>query len=900
MQINFIADPHFHGKLFESKLEVFNNALQRPADLHVVVGDLLHNARLGDGEVNQFRMVAELNRSFQLASAPVILIEGNHDQFGSRGSALDFFHWPTLTKVANQPQYFAFEDTELVCIPWIRNRSDWKQLVLGFLNAHEGTKKYRIIAAHMNVKDSFQNKNFRVNPDDHFVFSIEELRNTAFSPTDLICGHLHTRQVFQGIRGGYVGGMTQNNFGESGNPAGYLAWAGWQAGRDPQYRYKTVEAPEFFNTTEHEFEACELENFIDFFKFETEHPERYSGFANVVCVDPAKPEIAGAAEAFDGRIELSQLIGDYCRASGQEIPEIPFLTAELEKISLSISRAQTGLDEIEWVRLEDVGPHKHEIVHRATYAEFEKGLNVVTGKNGRGKTMLLESVLAGLYGSYVERGALKNYCHGKVAFGLSSKGEYVTVEHRPNPKGGLVAYFNDLECKLKGALATEVVPRFGDSNVFESVVFMDQGSKKDLVEAGEARRLEILGKLLNLEILEEHRKLYSVAAKEEKAKLARLVQVQEREQEKRALAERFEAQLAPLLPPDTAEIMRLESLIENRRKHQALFDRYAAYLEIKNWLDLHPGEHHTKITELRNRQERCRVLDFDINRMKQVLSQKGIGCGPNFLPCSLLRGASQGQLLALLEEYDEKKLDSSEEETLQFQYEIEGKRAQLHRKYEEAFDFLPERAESDTEAQATLRALKADRDLYLVTRRELDLAQEGHRKVLEELSRLEASEEALRGYEFLERLCSKKGLPLYVISSIVVGLQKQLDEILEMSGLDLKMKISLSKEADAEVADSFHILYSTRGWSYAPVKVSSGGQRQMIRVLFKLALMLYLNKYFGNYKVLIMDEPEKGLDVDNLDTLMRLLGELKGRLNQVIVVTHNQQIEAIADNVVRL
>lgn len=900
MQINFIMDPHFHGKLFESKLKVFNEALQSPADLHVIGGDLLHMARLGDGEVNQFRMVSELNRSFQNASAPVILIEGNHDQFGSRGSALDFFHWPHLTKVANEPVCFRpTHEVELVCIPWIRNRRDWKDVVIDFLNNQgRSAAKHSIIVAHMNVLDSKQNRSgsIRVNPDDHFVFSVEELKNTAFAPTDLICGHLHTRQVFERIRGGYVGAMTQNNFGEEGNPDGYLVWM------NGSYRFKEANGPKFHNTTEEEFKErfSEAIAIRDYYKFQAAHPEQYSGFANVVCTSLDKPEIQNTASAYEGHIELSKLIGDYCEASSQIIPEEPFLLEELEKISLSISRSQTGLDEIEWIALQDVGPKKTEIVHRDTYVELEPGLNAITGKNGTGKSLLLESVLAGLYGSYIKRGALKNYCFGKVAFGLKANDEYHTVEHKPNPKGGLVAYFDDVECKLKSALATEVVPRFGDSNVFESVVFMDQDAQTDLVQASEAERLSILSKLLNLDILEDHRKLYAKQHKEEKAKFDRLQVLKEREAEKQEAVHRHGKTLGPLLPPDTTEILRLENILEERQKHNYLYARYESWLEVKQWLEQNPGEAPEVISELRGRVERLHVLDSDITRMKAVLSQKDIGCGPNYLPCSLLRGASSSKLTELLEEQKRLFLLGKEHEILELQAIVERQRAKLQRTHEPEFDHMPERLDSVENTKLQLKALKADRDLYLNARRELDLAQEALRKVQTELRDLEGLETRVEGLAFLERLCSKKGLPLYVISSIVVGLQKQLDEILEMAEIDLRIKISLSKEADAEIADSFHILFSSRGFGFAPAKFASGGQLTMIRVLFKLALMLYLNKYFGNYKVLIMDEPEKGLDVDNLNVLMTLLCKLKDRLNQVIVITHNQQIEAIADNVVRL
>lgn len=893
MRIAFVMDPHFSGNLFWSKLDALDEVMKSNVDLVCIGGDLAHNARLGDGVMNTMQMVGRLSQVLNV-SKPVILLEGNHDIFGSRGSSLDYFHLPNLSKVANQPQYFGFSDTEIVCVPWIQGRHSWKEEVLGYLNSLKSTKYHRILVGHMNIKDAHQNKNFRVNPDDHFVFSVDDLKHTSFAPTDLICGHLHMQQKFEGIKGCYVGAMTQNNFGEEGNPQGFLIWD------DGGYDFRELKAPKFFNTTEKDFEELDLKyDRVNYYKFETETPDKYAGLPNVKPV-PYETEPLKTASAFNGQIDLNVLVKEYCDLTLGCQPDSDYMLEELNKISLSIARSQTGLDQVSTIQLDKFGPSKNELVQDYFCANFTTGLNAIVGRNGRGKSMLIESLLAGLYGSYVVRGALKNYCHGELWMELTAQGQDYVISHKPDPKGGLVADFNGEKCRTRTELSTRIVPIFGEPKVFSSVVFMDQSGENDLVKAGEAKRLEILSKLLNLEILESYREEYADKVKNTKNRLRLLEVAQEREGEKIATVERLTEALRGLEVPSTAAINQLKSELEERRKNEALYQRYAEWKEIDSWLQRHTNQWELQSLIL-ERKERIQVLDADIGSLRRALNQQGIGCAPDFLPCSLLRGANAAKLKAL-EELRSEIPDISETEmnVLAEQREYENQTRRHNTKREAAFDSMPEKPESTEVLSARLQLLTKEATHYKTIRSELDLAQEALRKVQEELRDLDSLKTALEAYTFLEKLCSKKGLPLYVISSIVNGLQQQLDEIVKMAEIDLRLKISLSKENDAEVADSFKILYSSRGRSFAEAKMASGGEGAMVRALFKLALMLYLNKYFGNYKVLVMDEPEAGLDSENMNTLLVLLRKLKGQLNQVIVVTHNEQIESIADKVIRV
>ena len=50
--------------------------------------------------------------------------------------------------------------------------------------------------------------------------------------------------------------------------------------------------------------------------------------------------------------------------------------------------------------------------------------------------------------------------------------------------------------------------------------------------------------------------------------------------------------------------------------------------------------------------------------------------------------------------------------------------------------------------------------------------------------------------------------------------------------------------------------------------------------------------------ILILDEPTDGFSTDQLDKLRNVLNELK--LNQIIIVSHEQKMDAYVDNIIRM
>jgi ATPase involved in DNA repair len=78
----------------------------------------------------------------------------------------------------------------------------------------------------------------------------------------------------------------------------------------------------------------------------------------------------------------------------------------------------------------------------------------------------------------------------------------------------------------------------------------------------------------------------------------------------------------------------------------------------------------------------------------------------------------------------------------------------------------------------------------------------------------------------------------------------------------------------------------------------SGGERTILAIAFRVALAkTLLGRLPG---LMILDEPTQNLDAENKARLFEMVKEIAGMLEQVIVVTHDEEIIGRADNIVRV
>ncbi len=81
----------------------------------------------------------------------------------------------------------------------------------------------------------------------------------------------------------------------------------------------------------------------------------------------------------------------------------------------------------------------------------------------------------------------------------------------------------------------------------------------------------------------------------------------------------------------------------------------------------------------------------------------------------------------------------------------------------------------------------------------------------------------------------------------------------------------------------------------------SGGEKTAVALSYRLALNKVLNDYFGTLNtkgLLILDEPTDGFSSEQIDLLREVLEQLN--LKQLIIVSHEQRLESLANNVIRI
>ncbi len=146
-----------------------------------------------------------------------------------------------------------------------------------------------------------------------------------------------------------------------------------------------------------------------------------------------------------------------------------------------------------------------------------------------------------------------------------------------------------------------------------------------------------------------------------------------------------------------------------------------------------------------------------------------------------------------------------------------------------------------------------------------------------------------KAYVVLERLADrvlgKDGLiARELISKLVSNLNDAVNSILYRLGRDFRVAID----------EDFHLSIVIGGASY-DLRNLSGGEKTILAIALRLALARVVMGRVPS--ILILDEPTQNLDEENKRMIFNAIKEVSGRLDQVIVVTHDEEVEDIADHV---
>ncbi len=158
-----------------------------------------------------------------------------------------------------------------------------------------------------------------------------------------------------------------------------------------------------------------------------------------------------------------------------------------------------------------------------------------------------------------------------------------------------------------------------------------------------------------------------------------------------------------------------------------------------------------------------------------------------------------------------------------------------------------------------------------------------------ELSKLKTRKAVLEALEILrDRVLGKSGiLARTIMKAMRESLEANVNNILETLNKDFRIKVT--EDFDIKVIS---------GGETLSVNSLSGGERTILSIAFRLALATVLVK--KQLSILVLDEPTEYLDENSRRQVFEIISKIAGSIDQVIVVTHDIEVEEIADRIFRV
>jgi len=158
-----------------------------------------------------------------------------------------------------------------------------------------------------------------------------------------------------------------------------------------------------------------------------------------------------------------------------------------------------------------------------------------------------------------------------------------------------------------------------------------------------------------------------------------------------------------------------------------------------------------------------------------------------------------------------------------------------------------------------------------------------------QLASLKVKRRVLSVVELLgDRFLGKNGvLARRMTEAMREALEVFVNRVLEELGRDFRVR----------VAGDFNIEV-VRGSERLSLESLSGGERTMLAIAFRLALASMLVR--KPLSILVLDEPTEYLDENSRRHVFEVISRVAGRVDQVIVVTHDVEVEEIADRIIRV
>ncbi|MEZ0289704.1 MAG: AAA family ATPase, partial [Sulfolobales archaeon] len=153
----------------------------------------------------------------------------------------------------------------------------------------------------------------------------------------------------------------------------------------------------------------------------------------------------------------------------------------------------------------------------------------------------------------------------------------------------------------------------------------------------------------------------------------------------------------------------------------------------------------------------------------------------------------------------------------------------------------------------------------------------------------EKIEKMISVVERLMEILKKDGLIAKILTSRVrEALEAEINEILRETGREFRIKI------DNEFG--FTVVYASG--VERPIENLSGGEKTILSIALRLALARVLTGRIPRF--MILDEPTQNLDPDMRVMIFDIIKRISGAMDQVIVITHDEEIADRADRLIRV
>lgn len=877
----------------------------------VVGGDLFDKPSIGDKNYSADYIIKQIYSVVEEVNLPVIVIEGNHDWNGnlSVSRALASFTEHRLIYPVFDPKVFNICDVSLFLFPWHwltgktkENISKWKDTFTAF-GSITTSSNTRVFVGHLDTIGSHTPYGI-VLPGSSITVSDEDL--LAAKCDYYFLGHIHNRQSH------YVGAPWQLNHGESQNPCG---WALLDTETKSSSIVDLYEGPRYITVGLDDYEKgnVDVKQGYHYRTIGSKAPNnlRSGDFAKIV--KDHKQNLRRVENPNDLGIE--KLVKLWCNDKNVDYEKIlPFMA---DFGNFTNSTCIGDLLSVNCIKLRNIGPHKD--------FEFQTDVNWcgISGRNGSGKSLIVEAMYAALYGVWVNKGHLNKTISGKTALVevelTNSKGRFIWQRsYTDNKWSASVAKIIDDE-QIPVVTGIDECTLYAEKNIASRQTLLwssfisqpgikagkDEG--RDILSADPSKRMDFLRSFMGLDMFDSMVDSVKDTYTENIAKLGEYkVQFSKKNavlQNNELLDKAIEDLTLRLDGLNAAVANEQKRIIEITKDEESIYKKQErAVLSLETEYSQAIRDMQFTVSSFTNQKK---ILDDKITKIADAESKlakvpcKGLGLNGSCLECPLIKDsydlvADKDRLLSDLgiitediiteKGWLDKKLAVK---IIEDSLDVERNKLDNleHKDNSTVIGNMDRLYKESAAVNIKLGELLEKKNINDKFLHYLDTIVEKFNELDDLVFRQELSMDAF----------GRDGVPQLIIESNMVFIQEILDKICE-EDYNNRFRLEIVTQGKRKKGSSFETfsIDFIKGDLRYSVELCSGGEFASVKAALRVALIIYqAQRTAGGLRVAFLDEPTAHQDEENIDATLKMLNRLHDYFNQIFVVSHDADLLSI-------